>query len=168
MGAGASKTLGASAGKRKRVAASLSGSMSCAASQSSEGRPCQLQPRARRKPKSLKRLSGARALLANAILKRKTPWSPSAPPPPVSSEESASPEAANAPQAETPAASSSEESADGALAGLGDAPASLGRGSTGGAVDATRILDDGSAVSVVSAEKRPPRRLSETSESKNG
>ena len=108
------------------------------------------------------------AVLANAILKRKTPWSPSAPPPPSSSEESTSDEAANAPQSETPSASSSEESADGALAALGDAPACLRRRSTSGVVDAAGALNDGSAVSVVSAEKGSPRRLSEPSESKNG
>ena len=105
------------------------------------------------------------AVLANAILKRGTPWSSSAP---ASSEASASPEAENAPQAEAPAASSSGEFGDGALAGLGDGPASLGRRSTQGVVDATRILNDGSVVSFGSAEKRSPRRSFGTSESKNG
>ena len=108
------------------------------------------------------------AVLANAILKRGTPWSPSAPPPAASSEESASPEAEKAPPAETPSAPSSVESGDGALAELGDAPACLRRRSTSGAVDTTRTLNDSSAVSVASAEKGSPRRLSGPSESKNG
>ena len=107
--------------------------------------------------RSLLYMSAMSAVLANAILKRGTPWSSSAP---------ASPEAENAPQAEAPAASSSGEFGDGALAGLGDGPASLGRRSTQGVVDATRILNDGSVVSFGSAEKRSPRRSFGTSESK--